>query len=80
MNRDDNDLENELTNLTQTLEELTIQQHNLRRQSLNVEQRIERIRREQRRRTLNTFARTVTRRDRHGDVLDIGDYVNFLKI
>ena len=78
MNQNNDDLDNELTQLTQTLENLNIQQNNIRRQSLRVERRIERIRNEQRRRTLTTFARTVTRRDSHGDILDIGDYVNFL--
>ena len=76
---DNENLDTELNQLTETLRALNIQQRQLRRQSDRVQLRIRNIEREQRRRT-NIFVEPAVpiRRDRHGDILDIGDYVNFL--
>ena len=76
---DNENLDTELNQLTETLRALNIQQRQLRRQSDRVQLRIRNIEREQRRRT-NIFVEPAVpiRRDRHGDILDMGDYVNFL--
>ena len=73
-----NHIEEEINTLTLTLLDLNIRQRNLRRQSLEIEQQLERLDRQRRTNQQTTAPRRVIRRDRHGDQLDIGDYVNFL--
>ena len=78
-NGTDQQLEEQLEELTTTLENLQLQREQLRRQSDRVEASITRIRREQQRRSLPAVLPPANiRRDRHGDQIDIGDYINFL--
>ena len=75
----DKELEQQLNELTITLTGLNIQQRELRRQSSEVQQRIRSLQTEQRRRSKGPpVRRTRVRRDSHNEVLDVGDYVNFL--
>ena len=78
MQENNQQLEEELNELTINLLDLSIQQRELRTRSQRIEQRINRIRTEQRRRSRTGETGTLVRRDRHGDQIDIGDYVNFL--
>ena len=75
-NANNQQLEGELHQLTQTLLNLNIQEQRIRRQSNQVERQIRDLQQEHRRRSTTT--RRVVRRDRHGDIIDFGDYVNFL--
>lgn len=75
---DNQQLEQELNELTLTLTELNLQQRVLRRQSLEVQQQIQRLNRQRNTRRTTNIGRRTARRDRHGDNIDIGDYVNFL--
>ena len=75
---DNEELENQLENLTQTLQALNLQQRELRRRSDRVQASIRHIRNEQRRRSTTTNGATRVRRDHHNDKIEIGDYVNFL--
>ena len=71
-------IDQELNQLTQTLRDLNIQQRELRRQSFEVQQQIQQLnRRRTTGRVVNRRDRTP-RRDRHRDRIDVGDYVNFL--
>ena len=72
-NQTDQELEQQLEQLTGTLQNLTLQQQQLRRQSDRVQANIRQIQLERRRRAL-----PEVRTDSHGDPIDIGDYVNFL--
>ena len=71
-------LENEIDQLTQTLRDLNVQEQRIRRQSDRVQRQLRDLQREQRRRSTPTHRRAVERRDRQGDIIDFGDYVNFL--
>ena len=85
MNKDQNQqqnnnqqLEQELDQFTATLTQLNIQQCELRRQSFEVQQQIERLNRQRTTRRVTNVRPATPRRDRHGNHIDIGDYVNFL--
>ena len=73
---DEHELDDQLNSLTDTLQRLNIQERRIRRESSEIRQQIQRIQ-QQRARRASAFLQVV-RRDRHGDTLDIGDYVNFL--
>ena len=73
---DEHELDDQLNSLTNTLQRLNIQERRIRRESSEIRQQIQRIQ-QQRARRASAFLQVV-RRDRQGDTLDIGDYVNFL--
>ena len=77
---DNVDLNNELDRLTAALENITIEQRRLRRRSDEIQNRIRNIQLQQRGRTTVTAnqQRSEEYLDRHGDEIEIGDYVNFL--
>ena len=77
---DNDQLDRELNELTQTLRTLDLESRRIRRRSNQVQDRIRTLQSERRRRTFSRGNTFHTRRDRHGDKLDIGDYVNFLTV
>ena len=75
----DQEIEEQLNELTLTLTGLNIQQREIRRQSTQIQQQINTLQTEQRRRSAEpTVIRQRVRQDRHGEEIEIGDYVNFL--
>ena len=75
----DEELEHQLNELRITLTGLNIQQRQIRRQSTEIQQQIRSLQTEQRRRSAEpAVVRRRVRRDRHGDEIEVGDYVNFL--
>ena len=72
------DIDEQLEQLQRTLHNLNIRQNEIRRQSSEVQIQIQRLNRQRRPARETTVATTTTRRDRHNDAIDIGDYVNFL--
>ena len=78
LQENNDDIEQELNELTITLLDLNIRQRDLRRQSIEIEEQIERLNTQRRARQQGTTRTTRVRRDRHGDQINIGDYVNFL--
>lgn len=71
----------ELEDLTRTLEILNLREREIRRRSFNIQQRIQTIQQAQRRGNAAVLPAPTPwrqRRDRHNKVIDVGDYVNFL--
>ena len=77
--RNEINIEEELKQLSITLQELNIEEARVRRQRVEVEQNIRSLQRERRRRSSSLSVQaTAIRRDRHIDTIEVGDYVNFL--